>query len=35
MAGRGQRHGGRSDVRAKKDVEPAGLGTGLYRWRYK
>jgi hypothetical protein len=24
-----------SDIRAKKDVEPAGLGTGLYRWRYK
>jgi hypothetical protein len=24
-----------SDIRAKKDIEPAGLGTGLYRWRYK
>jgi hypothetical protein len=23
-----------SDRRVKKDVEPAGLGSGLYRWRY-
>ena len=24
-----------SDVRMKKDIEPAGVGSGLYRWRYK
>jgi hypothetical protein len=24
-----------SDARLKEDVEPVGVGTGLYRWRYE